>query len=455
MRYTSKQPKQQTIPILVDDDIPQSKVMQNKYGEWWILEPPRFAFWDIIGDLRSLWKKEFHNTPWYQKLAFSILRIIQQVAYRRGYGTDRVVAQIPLASHPDFSIMEKNLEEIPSGSRITWLHTFLGYINNPDKAKNIELPSSIIFELSNTCNYNCIGCGIGKNGIQSDRFMDIENLRRWASRCCQNTKLIRINGLGEATLHPRFRECLDILVNYPGGREIITNGSAPLEVYERLLKDGFVILISWDAAEAELFEKIRRGANFATLYLKLPHIAAKAKQYKAPAPVLLFTFREQNMHQLQQTLCLAAESDIKRITVNMFKQPDNTDWTLLYRQQIKEIFKKAEQTAKQLDLELRLPHHLGNEKIDSISCHVGLTKCPFPDEQVVIRYNGAITPCNMMNPYVYGNIMQNDFATIWNGPTAHAFRQFSGNQQHPYCLYCYYVYAHNTRIAEERQNITT
>ncbi len=443
MKYITKIAKNETI-LNHPNDFKTDKKISTEKEEWWILEPPFFKINDLMSDLKSLWQKEFQGSSWYQKIIFCILRIIQHLAYRRGYGNEKILAELPLPYHPDFTIMEKNLEEILISKRMNWLHAFLGHINNPDKGKKINLPSLIIFELSNTCNYNCLGCGVGQNGIQFERFMDVENLRRWSALCCHNAKLIRINGLGEATLHPRLLECLDILAQYPGGREIITNGSASLEIYEYLLASHFVILISWDACEAGLFEKIRYGADFRTMRFKLPHITAKAKQYKAPYPVLLFTFREQNMNQLEGTLHLAAEAEIRRVTVNMFKQTDNSDWTISYHKQIREIFEKAEDLAARLNIDLALPDHIGDESFHSSCSCSCFKKCPFPYEQVVIRYNGDLTPCNMMNPYVYGNISQSKFSMVWNSPEAQIFREFSGTSYlHSYCSYCYYVHTPN------------
>jgi len=36
--------------------------------------------------------------------------------------------------------------------------------------------------------------------------------------------------------------------------------------------------------------------------------------------------------------------------------------------------------------------------------HGFLNHCPALDSELCILYNGDVTPCNMFNPYVYGNI---------------------------------------------------
>jgi radical SAM protein with 4Fe4S-binding SPASM domain len=409
--------------------------------EWYVLEPPNISFCEISSDLQRLWKNEFKDEPLMRKIIFTGLRLIQRIAYHKGYGNDRIIMKAQSPHHPDFSAMEWNLEALPPNIRKEWLLGFLGYFNHISKTADTPPPTSIILELSNNCNYNCRGCGIGSFGIHAERFMQLNDLRRWAALTCENATMIRINGLGESTLHPQFTKCLDILRRYPGGREIITNGSAPIETYNRLIDDGYVILISWDACEAGLFEYIRRGADFDALTNKLRIIARHINICGDCMPVLLFTLRAENIYQLPATITLAARNGIRRLTVNMFKRPDNLDWTGAYRARIEECFERSSITAACEGVDLALPDHIGNTGYlskDLRQCS-GI-ECPFPKSQVVIRHNGDLTPCNMMNPYLYGNIKEREFSGVWNDAEAKAFRELNQTEcQHPFCRDCYYV----------------
>ncbi len=115
----------------------------NCAREWWDLAPPPFSIREILRDLIDVWRDSFSGAPLRQKLAYAGLRILQNVAYHMGYGTDSLLAEIPLPRHPNFHIMEKNLEDILPPIREDWLFGFLALLNHPDKA-TVPLPTSVI-----------------------------------------------------------------------------------------------------------------------------------------------------------------------------------------------------------------------------------------------------------------------------------------------------------------------
>jgi len=137
---------------------------------------------------------------------------------------------------------------------------------------------------------------------------------------------------------------------------------------------------------------------------KLERIGRRADQARCPAPVLLFTLRENNIDHLDGTVCLAAAHGIPRLTVNLFKRSDHRDWTEPYRQRIFEAFARAEERAGETGVALALPSHVGSAPVLLASASPGSRHaCPFPSTEVVIRHDGGMTPCNMMNPFLYGN----------------------------------------------------
>lgn len=45
-------------------------------------------------------------------------------------------------------------------------------------------------------------------------------------------------------------------------------------------------------------------------------------------------------------------------------------------------------------------------------------------KEFYMRYNGDLTVCNMLNPYIYGDCRYYPFEKIWNGLNANMFRFF-------------------------------
>ena len=407
---------------------------------WWVVEPPLLTPAELLADLRDRWCGEFDGASVTRKIGFTALRLVQHAAYRLGYGRDRVRAIELPGRGRSFQTMERNLEDVEEEHRLHLLQGFLARVNRGE-GDGVGLPQSVVFELSRTCNFNCIGCGVGADGVRRDRFMALSSLRRYAQSLCRNGPQVRINGLGEATLHPHFEACVEVLADYPGGREVISNFSAPREIYGRLLEMGFVVLVSWDAASEAAFRAIRRGADFEELSAKLPWVAERAAARQSTPLVLLFTLRPENVGELVATVEMAAKRGVRRFTVNVFMRPDHVDWTLERRSEVVAAFDEAAEAADRLGVELVLPDHLGEMRVASAHAHrCSASGCGFPWSQVVVRWNGDLTPCNMMNPYCYGNIDDRGLEGAWNGPEAGCFRDNANTaNRHQWCRGCYYV----------------
>lgn len=62
--------------------------------KWHVLDPLPAGLANLYSDLRHVWKAEFGDIPFRRKAAFSFLRLLQHVAYWRGYGRERVKATL-------------------------------------------------------------------------------------------------------------------------------------------------------------------------------------------------------------------------------------------------------------------------------------------------------------------------------------------------------------------------
>lgn len=117
------------------------------------------------------------------------------------------------------------------------------------------------------------------------------------------------------------------------------------------------------------------------------------------------------------------------------------DWIYQQFDNIMEQFQKAHKIAEAYNVILKLPDHIGkipiNKNISNPSCQL---HCKNPWEEVYIRYNGDLTVCNMLNPYIYGNCQNYSFEEIWKGLNAELFRAFVNTKyRHYYCEDCYYL----------------
>jgi len=321
-----------------------------------------------------------------------------------------------------------------------WWKVFLNFDGLANESsKTLPPPKKILLELTNNCNLNCIMCGIGKNGYDPSRNFPLDLLRNLCENAFKNTNLIRLNGLGESTILPNFSEYLNILGKIGAQLEIVTNLTVNNnKIWDQLIARNTNFLISCDSASPKLFEAIRRGANHQTFRRNLAYIGNNVSDPLQAQ--FIFTLMEMNIHELSKVVQLAIDLNLGGVIVNVVKIKNN-DWMNLKYEEILMEFEKAHQISQSSGLKLKLPDHLGNipitTQISNRSCQFS---CKNPWEEVYIRYNGDLTACNMLNPYIYGNCQNQPFMEIWNGLNANLFRTFVNTKyRHYYCKECYYL----------------
>ena len=323
-----------------------------------------------------------------------------------------------------------------------WWNKFLDFENNEENHnKMIPFPKKILLELTNNCNLNCIMCGVGKKGYDPTRDLPIDLLYSLSENVLTNADLIRLNGLGESTIMKNFLEYLNILSTLSAQLEIVTNlTSTNYKIWDALLESNTNFLISCDSSHSQLFESIRRGASFKIFKKNLQYISSNISNPLQGQ--IIFTLVELNIHEIAKVVKFAAEMGLGGIIINVVRlNSDQNDWMYQQFEKIVEQFQKAYQIAEDYNILLKLPDHIGklpiNKNISNPSCQ---SHCKNPWEEVYIRYNGDLTVCNMLNPYIYGNCRNSSFEEIWNGLNAELFRAFVNTKyRHYYCEDCYYL----------------
>jgi len=321
-----------------------------------------------------------------------------------------------------------------------WWKKFIQY-ENQRETPILNLPEKILLELTNNCNLRCIMCGIGENGYDPSRNLPLNLLKKLCNEVLSEVSLIRLNGLGESTIIPNFLEYLNLISELPAQLEIVTNLTVQNRaIWNKLLDYQTNFLISCDSSNPIKFESIRIGSKFEVFKKNLNYIGRSVSDPLQAQ--IIFTLMEQNIEDLLGVIKLAADNGLGGIIVNVVKMnPDKYCWIDNNYENIMQIFIKAYDVAKEKGLYLKLPDHLGkrqiDQKISNKSCN---DFCEFPWKEVYIRYNGDLTVCNMLNPYIYGNFKNSPFESIWNGLNATMFRNFVNTEfRHYYCQDCYYL----------------
>lgn len=336
-----------------------------------------------------------------------------------------------------FALAQRNLDPLPDEARERWVSAIMQGAPRSSPA----LPGRLIIELLNSCNLDCPMCRVGEFGVDLERRMPFELFCRLAEELFDHVREVRLNGLGETTLLPDLDRYLDLLERYGVRLELITNGTGTLAIYERLVAGGATVLVSWDAARPEIFERVRRPARFAALAGSMAQLGRVASGLgRTDALHLLYTLQPGTERELPGIVAFAHELGIRSVVTNVAKLPVN-DWLARIEAAALEAFAEADRTASRLGVRLSLPDHLGARRVDLPSAMPSAARgCDRPFKEAVIRWNGDVQVCNMFNPWVHGNLHLGSFERAWRGGFAHAFRtQFQVEPGHPYCNDCYYL----------------
>jgi len=125
----------------------------------------------------------------------------------------------------------------------------------------------VIIELSYNCNLSCAMCGFGKhvNPFHKSKFLTFETYQNIIEQIGAISKTIRLNGRGESTIHPDFKEILDYTKErFPQlNINLFSNMSFGNDkILQSLIKSNVQLFISMDSANKQNLVAIRRGVKF-------------------------------------------------------------------------------------------------------------------------------------------------------------------------------------------------
>lgn len=298
----------------------------------------------------------------------------------------------------------------------------------------------VIVELSYNCNLSCTMCGFGKdvNPFAKDKFLSFDNYKAILNQLGDKTQTIRLNGRGESIIHPEFDQILGYTKEkYPEiGINLFSNLSFSSDrILQALIESETQLFISMDSSDgAELIE-IRKGAKFHFIETNL----VKLKGLKN-RPFIVFTIQEVNTHRIYDIAEYAFQHNC-HILYNTIRRDEGVEeFEKIVKEsknQIIEQFNGANLLFEDSVLQCLYPDQLAGIKLNvnkPTQTHGTMSNCPALEKELCIQYDGTVTPCNMFNPYVYGNIFDQSLEEIWNGKERANFLRSYKN--HYYCQNC-------------------
>ena len=292
-----------------------------------------------------------------------------------------------------------------------------------------SLPRRLVFELTNVCNLNCIMCGRNAADFKPTVF-DMEWFK-WFEPMLDMVEEVTLMGWGEPTMHPHFKEMLEIIDRHSARKYFCSNGMNLGKIKEALFDYHVdVFAVSLDGATDETNSRIRRGSDISVVTENLREIVRIKKERNLSYPWINFVFcaMKSNLHELPDLVRLAADIGIEEVKVVYLTAFDDVlAKEVLWNEQekVREVFNETEKIADELGVVLKLPHIQGEDEAED-ALH---KDCFVAWRDFFLGSDGYIRPC-MSTPIQFIKFdMNKSFEEMWNSEPYQLYRKNVNNAE--------------------------
>lgn len=302
-------------------------------------------------------------------------------------------------------------------------------------------PRVMIFPVTMTCNSRCRSCGIWKlpesakdhsSSVLLDRIVRDPFLSG-------HVESVNLSG-GEPFLHPNLDDfMLDLLARWPHVREICVNTDGHLlpeieSSLERLLPEceqrnvRFRIYISLDGLGEAHDQHRRHPGAFERADLALRTLARRqAEEPGALRTTASFTMTDENVDQIVPVFEYVKALDL-RVDYNLAARPEVFIGGAGLQRRFQVDPEQVERVRSAIDHVCAWPAHSNFSRafyatmLETLASGRRQRGCFFPSKGFVLMPDGKLYVCGTYLDFYFGDLLQTDFETAWNGPQRKACR---------------------------------
>lgn len=279
-------------------------------------------------------------------------------------------------------------------------------------------PLAVFVELTQNCNLKCPMCRFGEK-YRPDWNMSEETFDRLAEQLFPSAAVVDLRGWGESTMLPNFDYFIRRTLAYRPQLRLVTNGQINrMHVWELLMRAHAVITVSCDAADPELFERLRGGGKIERLKNSVRSIVSARNKYGAPkdSVTLNVVTSQDNLDDLPCIVDMAAELDVPRVTLNpLVTNFDDSSHLRSNLDRTEAAYAATAARARERDVELQLGS--APDPALAIPELVRRPACIHPWSYAYVEYDGGMGFCDhlMGSPrYALGKIGEDSPLDVWN-----------------------------------------
>lgn len=305
---------------------------------------------------------------------------------------------------------------------------------------------SLNFDLNDGCNLRCMMCG-GRSRPSNQQFIPFQQFQERILPVFQHVSAFQFGCQCEPLLLPYFDEAVRLIgaTAHPDtAGSLVTNGTLLTESTARLLLETPIfkrLRFSWDASHRELFNSIRRGADFDRLLETVTHLIRLRNQIKSGCSIEFnITILKENIQDLPGIIRLAAAIGINRVTTNKLFPDDQFFVSEQYAALLKRQMQLAAEVATANGVAFEGQTYRLEEEYhrlvssDTISGHCSIQPTA-PLELIMEPSGNLFTPCRKVALPVANLLRDNLPRMIELGLTSLLTSKFDTCDQH--CLECH------------------
>jgi len=278
-------------------------------------------------------------------------------------------------------------------------------------------PVRLWIEPTNVCNLKCIMCPTGQGRVKHPGRMPLDLYRKIIDEAATFAIDINLFGRGEAFLHPDLPEFVRYAHAKGLNTRLETNATMLTpERSEAVIRAGLdFISFSFDGYSKEIYESIRRGANFEKTLDNIVQFLQIKKTLRLRKPYVSIQFI-----RTPRFLEGASKAAERRFKGQFRRLPFNTYRYVTPHRYTGEI--SEEVTGTQYGYVKKGRH-------GRIFTRLIYTPCPYPWFGMHILWDGTVTPCCMdfHSRYVLGSVSESGLLEIWNGTAIKILREKIGS----------------------------
>ena len=299
------------------------------------------------------------------------------------------------------------------------------------------MPIRFTLNTSYACNLNCIMCQFNRHGpfLNKRGPQDIsrEIFEDFADQVFPTLIEAETTTTGEPFLDRHFKSIISKALEYGVKLYVTTNGSIfPDNIISDLIPVLSTLVISIDAVDPELYEKVRCGASFEHVKentSKFMELRNNFSGMNKPEVTFQMTLMRSNIGELPKLVDFAAElgaNTIKAYHAYIFDGALKSESLFFHKQLSNEMIKEAEKRAQKKKVKLNLPRKftIGKESTTIFkSTDFSKPPCYFLWNESFLEPNGDISACFFPYRTPIGSICSHQFQEVWNNDNYQSLRK--------------------------------